>query len=79
MDYFDDIGIDLEDLIPAIVIGAAQATRPEKTPRNTGQPGQDYLSGLLYGGSPKRIYEVLRMQKQTFLKLCDWLELNTAL
>jgi len=79
MDYFDDININMEDIIPAIVIRVAQATRPEKTPRNTGQPGRDYLSELLDNGNPKRIYEVLRMEKQTFLKLCDWLECNTAL
>jgi hypothetical protein len=77
MDHFDDI--DLKNIIPAIVITAAQAIRPENTPRNTGQPGREYLYELLQGGSPKRIYEVLRMQKETFLKLCDWLERNTTL
>jgi hypothetical protein len=77
MDYFDDI--DLEYVIPAIVITAAQTIRPENTPRNTGQPGREYLYKLLEGGSSKRIYEVLRMQKETFLKLCDWLESNTTL
>ena len=79
MDYFDDININIKDIIPAIVIGVAQAIRPENTPRNTSQPSRDYISELLDSGSPKRIYEVLRMEKQTFLKLCDWLECNTAL
>ncbi len=76
MEYLDDI--NLEDIIPVIVIGAVQATRPENTPRNTGQPGREYLYELLQS-SPKRIYEVLRMQKQTFLELCEWLEHNTTL
>lgn len=81
MDYFDDSNLDLdpEGIIPAIVIGAVQAIRPENTPRNTGQPGKEYLHELLQCGSSKRIYEVLRMEKVTFLKLCDWLECNTAL
>lgn len=81
MDCFEnsDLNYDLlEDIIPAIIIGAVQA-RPENTPRNTGQPGKDYLHELLQCGSLKRIYEVLRMEKETFLKLCDWLEYNTAL
>jgi hypothetical protein len=78
MDYFDDINIDIKDIIPAIMIRVVQAIKPEKTPRNTGQPGQDYLSELL-NSSPKRMYEVLRIEKQTFLKLCDWLECNTVL
>ena len=70
--------IDIKDIIPAIIIRAIKATKAEKTPRNTGQPGQQYLHELLQS-SPKRIYDVLRMKKETFFKLCDWLEVNTEL
>jgi len=74
--WLDDI--DLEDIIPAIIIGVAQAARAEKTPRSTGLPGREYLYELLQS-SPKRIYDVLQMQKDTFFKLCEWLEVNTNL
>jgi hypothetical protein len=76
MDWSDDI--ELEEIIPAIVIGAAQAAKAQKTPQNTGLPGRQYLQELLQS-SPKRVYDVLRMQKETFLELCEWLELNTDL
>ena len=45
IEYLDDI--DLKDIILVIVIRAVQATRPENTPRNTGQPGREYLNELL--------------------------------
>jgi hypothetical protein len=70
--------IDIEDIIPAIVLGAVQSAKAEKTPRSTGLSGSRYLSELLQS-SPRRIYDVLRMQKDTFYKLCDWLEANTSL
>jgi hypothetical protein len=75
MEWLDDI--DIEGIIPAIVLGVAQSASV-KTPRNTGLPGREYLSELLQS-SPQRIYDVLRMQKDTFYKLCDWLEINTKL
>jgi hypothetical protein len=74
--WSDDI--NLEDIIPAIIIGAAQTARADKTPRSTGLPGREYLYELLQG-SPKRIYDVLRMEKDTFFELCKWLEINTDL
>ena len=67
MDWLD---IELEDIIPAIVIGAAQATKLSKTPQNTGLPGCEYLQELLQS-SPKRVYNVLRMQREIFLELCN--------
>jgi hypothetical protein len=80
MDISDwDSDIDLEDIIPAIVIGAVQASKAQKTPRNTGQPGCEYLQELLECNNPKRIYDVLRMQKETFLELSNWLEINSKL
>ena len=65
--------IDLEDIIPTIILGAAQATRAEKTPWSTGLLGREYLHELLQS-SPKRIYNVLRIQKETIFELCEWLE-----
>jgi hypothetical protein len=70
--------IDIEDIIPAIVLGVAQKAKAKRTPRSTSLPGSIYLSELLES-SPHRIYDVLRMQKHTFYKLCDWLEVNTSL
>jgi len=72
------IDIDLENILPAIVIGVVQATKAEKTPQSTGQPGCEYLHELLQS-SPKRIYDVLRMQRETFFELCNWLEINMHL
>jgi hypothetical protein len=81
MEAFDlpfDYDIDLEELIPLVAIGAAQATKLGRgTPRSTGLPGRVYVHELFQNGTPRRIYDVLRMQKETFFKLCDWLESNT--
>ena len=76
MDWIDDI--DIYDAIPAILIRAVQAKKAEKTAQRTSQPRRDYLEELLES-SPKRIYDVLRMRKETFLMLCAWLEENTEL
>ena len=76
IDWPDDI--EFEDIIPAIIIGAVQALNAQKRPQSTGLPGREYLQELLQS-SPKRIYDVLRMQKDTFLELCVWLEINTGL
>jgi hypothetical protein len=76
IDWSDDS--EFEDIIPAIIIGAVQASNAQKRPQNTGFPGREYLQELLQS-SPKRIYDVLRMQKDTFLELCVWLEINTEL
>ena len=69
---------DIYDAIPAIIIGAVQATKTEKIAQWTGHPGRNYLEELLQS-STKRIYDVLRMRKETFLMLCLWLEENTEL
>ena len=69
--------IDIEDIIPVIVLGVVQS-RKERIPRNTSLPGCEYLYELLQS-SPKRIYDVIQMQKDTFHKLCNWLEGNTPL
>ena len=75
MDWPDDV--DLDDVIPIIIIGAVQ-TASERTARSTGQPGCIYLHELLQS-SPRRVYNVLRMKKETFILLCTWLEENTEL
>ena len=69
---------DIEDLIPAIVIGAVESVQSQRTPQMTGQAGREYLDQLL-SSTPLRIYEVLRMKKESFLDLCEWLETNTDL
>ena len=60
------------------MLEAVQGRKVERTPRNTGLPGCKYLHKLLQS-SPKRIYDVIQMQKDTFCKLCNWLEDNTLL
>jgi hypothetical protein len=81
MEAFDlpfDYDIDLEELIPLVAIGAAQATKLGRgIPRSTGLPGRVYVNELFQNGTLRHIYNVLRMQKETFFKLCDWLESNT--
>jgi hypothetical protein len=74
----DLLDLDLEEIVPLIAISAAQASMDTKTPQRTGQSGSDYLEELLTS-TPKRIYEVLRMQRETFYSLCRWLEDNTTL
>ena len=74
----DLLDLDLEEIVPLIAISAAQASMDTKTPQRTGQSGSDYLEELL-NSTPKRIYEVLRMQRETFYSLCRWLEDNTTL
>ena len=69
---------DIEDLIPEIIIGVVQSIQEEKSVHMTGQAGREYLQELL-SSSPLRVYEVLRMKKESFLELCDWLETNTDL
>ena len=76
MNYPTDI--DLSDVIPIIVLGAAEAAKSQNTSRNTGQPGEKYVQELLQG-TEKRIYDVLRMKRETFSQLCRWLQKNTEL
>ena len=76
MDTFLDI--DLLYILPAIALGAIEATKSQQTPRNTGLPGGVYLQELLES-SDKRIYDVLRMKKETFNELCNWLKVYTEL
>ena len=54
--WLDDI--DIEDIIPAIVLKVAQSAKVEKTPQSTGLPDYEYLFELLQSSS-KCIYNVL--------------------
>ena len=76
MDAFD---IDLSEIIPMVILGAVENAKEPKIPRNTGLPGGHYLRELLKCGNDKRIYSVLRMQKDTFYSLCLWLRKNSDL
>jgi hypothetical protein len=70
--------LDLKSVIPAIVLGAVEYTMEERAHHQTGLAGREYLRELL-SSTDLRIYEVLRMKKETFFHLCDWLEANTEL
>ena len=75
MDLIND---NLELLVSIIALSAATAPTENPVSHQTGTPGSVYLEGLL-DSSPQRIYGVLRMQKETFLLLCKWLDINTPL
>ena len=79
MDSFDLFGdIDITDIVPLIALGAVQEAQ-SKVPRSTGLPGAAYLEELLNCGNEKRIYSVLRMNRNTFLRLCQWLKKSSSL
>ena len=59
----------IDDIIPVIAIRVIEAIK-EKTPCSTGLPGKVYIQELL-NSSPKRIYDILYIKKETFLELCD--------
>ena len=67
----------INNIILLIAIRAIEAIK-ERIPRSTRTPGSYYLQELLTS-SPKRIYDVLCMKRETFIELCDWLEVNTDL
>ena len=74
----DDLfgGIDLLDIIPLVVVTAVEKAPQysnKKTVSRTGVlSGSDFVHELLNSGDEKRIYQVLRMKKETFLLLCNW-------
>jgi hypothetical protein len=76
MDQSDDL--DLLNLLPLVVLGVVQEAQSQKQLRNTSIKGGVYLDDLL-NSTPRRIYDVLRMRKETFLRLCLWLRTNTEL
>jgi len=68
MDSFEDI--DFSEIISIIALGAVDEAKRSKKSKTTGLPGAEYLRELLECENEKRIYEVLRMQKDTFNQLC---------
>ena len=65
--------IDIEDLSSIIALGAVSEARDSREESGTSEPilsGADYLRDLLNYGNHKRIYSVLRIQKDTFDRLC---------
>ena len=70
--------LDLDELIPTLILGVIEHAKEEKEHHQTGLAGREYLRELL-SSTDLRIYEVLRMRKETFFLLCDWLETNTKL
>jgi hypothetical protein len=68
--------IDIEDMSSIITLGAVAEARDSREESGVSEPilsGGDYLQDLLNCGNHKRIYMVLRMQKDTFDKLCLWM------
>jgi hypothetical protein len=71
MDSFDVFkDIDITDIVSIIALGAVQEAQ-SKVLRSTGLPKVAYLKELLNCGNNKRIYSVLRIKRNTFLRLCQ--------
>ena len=71
--------IDITDIIPLITLRAIQDARASNSRRgatSVRSSGADYLRELLTCGNNKRIYSVLRMKKDTFERLCQWMRTN---
>jgi hypothetical protein len=67
--------IDIKDIFALIALGVVDKAQQPKEQSGSSEPilsGADYLRDLLNCGNQKRIYSVLRMQKETFEKLCLW-------
>jgi hypothetical protein len=55
-----------------------KAAKSQRVPWNTSVLGGVYLQDLLES-SERRVYDVLRMKRETFLKLCNWLKAKGGL
>jgi hypothetical protein len=60
------------------VLKVVKVAKSQKVPQNTGVPGGVYLQDLLES-SKRRVYNVLRIKRETFLELCNWLKTNKGL
>ena len=70
-DLFEAIYI--EDISRLIVLGAVAKAQDSKKELASSEPilsGADYLRDLLDYSNYKRIYSVLRIQKETFISIC---------
>jgi len=65
-----------EEVIPFVVSAIAQASQNAERIRPF---SSNYVEELLTTAHPQRVWEVLRMQIETFFALCDWLIANTSL
>ena len=55
------------------MLGAVKAAKSQRVPRNTSVPEGVYLQDLLES-SKRRVYDVLRIKRETFLELYNWLK-----
>jgi hypothetical protein len=65
------LDIDLLEILPIVILGAIEGANINRQLRNTGQKGGAYLKELL-SSTPNRIYDILRMKKESFISLCTW-------
>lgn len=76
MDLYSRIyGFDISNVVAAAALAAAeeeQNAADRETSIVRTQSGAEYMEELL-NSKPNDIYEVLRMQRDTFLELFDWL------
>jgi hypothetical protein len=60
------------------VLRVVEAAKSQRVPWNTDVPEGVYLQDLLES-SERRVYNVLRMKRETFLELCNWLKAKGGL
>jgi hypothetical protein len=60
------------------VLEVVKVAKSQRVPQNTGVPRGVYLQDLLES-SERRVYDVLRMKRETFLELCNWLKTKGGL
>ena len=75
-DLFSDI--DITEIVSLIILEVVQKAQL-KVPRSTRLSGTLYLKKLLNYKNEKRIYLILRINKKTFLRLCQWFRKNSSL
>jgi len=83
MDYGDIFeGVKIDDIVSLISLGVveeAQSARDDEDDIDSTSSGADYIRQLLSSGNEKRIYSVLRMKRETFKVLCQWMRKNQHL
>jgi hypothetical protein len=60
------------------VLGVVKAAKSQRVPWNTSVLERVYLQDLLKS-SKRHVYDVLRMKRETFLELCNWLKTKGGL
>ena len=70
----------MKEFIRQVTIGVCiKATKDKQKCRTSPLTGQDYIDELLATGHQRRCFEVLRMERETFFALRDWLIVYTSL